>query len=75
MYPMRMSRFWELMEDEFGAGYAHVLADSLVLKDYDGTAQAALDEGVDPKLIWREICLIQEVPEERWFGVEKPSKK
>ena len=72
---MRLSRFWELMNDEFGSGYAHVLVDTLVLKNYPGTAGQALNEGIDPKEVWKEICIIQEVPEERHFGVDKPPKR
>ncbi|WP_344881499.1 DUF3046 domain-containing protein [Zhihengliuella alba] len=66
---MRNSDFWRLMEDEFGAGYAHVLADDLVLPGFGGrTAARALRDGSDPREVWLAICEMQEVPQSRRLG-------
>lgn len=66
---MRVSEFWRLMDDEFGAGYSRVLARDLVLRGRgDRTAAQALDAGFDPRDIWLEICDIQDVPAERRLG-------
>ncbi|WP_120522283.1 DUF3046 domain-containing protein [Arthrobacter celericrescens] len=66
---MRISDFWRLMEDEFGSGYARVLAGSLVLAGVGGrTAGQALDAGVEPRKVWLAICEVQDVPEERRLG-------
>ncbi|MCO1340151.1 histidine kinase [Kocuria polaris] len=66
---MRLSDFWRLMEDEFGSGYAHVLADDLVLTDLGGrTASSALAAGERPKRVWLSICEAQDVPEARRLG-------
>ncbi len=65
---MRESRFWFLMEGEFGAGYAHVLADSLVLSQYQKTAKAALESGVSPRDVWDAVCDQQDVPVDRRLG-------
>ncbi|GAA1149905.1 DUF3046 domain-containing protein [Nesterenkonia lutea] len=65
---MRQSRFWFLMEDEFGSGYAHVLADSLVLSEYQKTAKASLEAGVNPRDVWEAVCEQQDVPVDRRLG-------
>jgi len=72
---MRISQFWQLMEDEFGATYAHVLAGQLVLTRFQLTAADALSHGVQPREIWESICAQQDVPEERRWGRDRPPKK
>jgi hypothetical protein len=50
---MRVSEFWILVEDEFGAAYGRSLAaDHHLLVLEDRTAKEALDAGVEPKEIW-----------------------
>ena len=57
------------MEDEFGRGYARVLAGSLVLAGVGGrTAEQALAGGVEPRKVWLAVCEVQDVPEERRLG-------
>ena len=69
---MKLSEFWALMEHEFGAGYAPVLARDLVLGSLDHrTAVEALDAGVNPKTVWFAICEEQEIPQERRWGPDK----
>lgn len=69
---MKLSEFWALMEHEFGAGYAPVLARDLVLGSLDHrTAAEALDAGVSPKTVWFAICEEQEIPQERRWGPDK----
>ncbi len=65
---MRESRFWFLMEGEFGANYAHVLADSLVLSQYQLTVKSSLEAGVSPRDVWDAVCEQQDVPAERRLG-------
>ena len=66
---MKLSEFWVFMEHEFGASYARVLAKDLVLGALgDRTAQQALDVGVDPRTVWEQVCIVQDVPESRRFG-------
>ncbi len=72
---MRHSDFEMLMNDEFGNEYAAVLVRDLVLTELDDrTGQQALAEGVDPKDVWLAICRAQNVPEERWLGLNKKPK-
>jgi hypothetical protein len=41
----------------------------------DRTAASLLAAGEDPKQIWLAICRVQQVPKERWAGLDKKSKK
>ncbi|MDO5493953.1 MAG: DUF3046 domain-containing protein [Nesterenkonia sp.] len=72
---MRLSRFWNLMEGEFGASYAHVLADTLVLSAHQLTARQALDSGVAPREVWDAVCDQQEIPAERRLGEDVPPRR
>ncbi|TLP96066.1 DUF3046 domain-containing protein [Nesterenkonia salmonea] len=71
---MRESRFWALMEDEFGKAYAHVLADQLVITPFQLTAKEALGAGVSTREVWEAVCVQQDVPEERRLGRDIPPK-
>jgi hypothetical protein len=73
---LRLSKFRELMNDEFGVAYAAVLEADLVLTELgDRTGAACLAAGVDPKEIWIAICKANNVPESRWHGLNKNTKK
>ncbi|MCB5274408.1 hypothetical protein BJG92_01941 [Arthrobacter sp. SO5] len=66
---MRISDFWRLMDDEFGAGYSRVLSSSMVLAGVGGrTADQALNAGVPPRQVWLALCDVQDVPPERRLG-------
>src|ERR1700733_13701399 len=51
----------------FGATYGgSVLADH-VLTGFDGrTATQAIEDGVDPRDVWRALCVDFDVPREQW---------
>ncbi|HIZ97577.1 MAG TPA: DUF3046 domain-containing protein [Candidatus Janibacter merdipullorum] len=69
---MRVSRFWTLMEDEFGEGYAHTLARGHVVQALgDRTVTTALDEGESPRRVWEALCEDLGVPEHRRLGVDR----
>jgi hypothetical protein len=73
---MRISDFWRLMEDEFGAAYAHSLARDHVLGALDNrTALQGLESGTAPREVWRALCADMDVPAERWLGRELRSPK
>ncbi|MDP9999835.1 MULTISPECIES: DUF3046 domain-containing protein [Pseudarthrobacter] len=66
---MRISDYWRLMDDEFGAGYSRVLSSTLVLAGVGGrTADQALSSGVSPRDVWLAMCEVQDVPPERRLG-------
>jgi hypothetical protein len=72
---VRLSKFQELMNDEFGEQYAAVLVRDLALTELgDRTGAVALAEGEDPKDVWAAICKAAGVPKERWHGLNKLSK-
>ncbi|HEY3902541.1 MAG TPA: DUF3046 domain-containing protein [Streptosporangiaceae bacterium] len=55
---MRMTEFWQRMDEQFGAGYAQSVAKDYVLAGLgDRTVQQAMADGEDVKMIWRAICL------------------
>lgn len=71
---MRLTKFHELMNDEFGSSYAAVLLQDLALTDLaDQTGAVALAAGEDPKDVWFAICRATAVPKERWQGINKKS--
>ena len=73
---MRHSRFWELMDEEFGPGYAPSLARSQVLSSLDGrSAVEALDAGLAPREVWLALCDAMDVPESRRHGRDRPSPR
>jgi hypothetical protein len=66
---VRISDYWRLMDDEFGAGYSRVLSSTLVLAGVGGrTADQALAAGVSPRQVWLAVCEVQDVPPERRLG-------
>ena len=73
---MKISDFWRNMEAEFGPRYSHVLADSMALTELDSlTASEALAKGIKPKQIWEALCLAQDLPVDRWLGVDIEPKE
>ena len=73
---MRMSDFWALMDDEFGAAYAHSLARDHVLGALGNrTPLQALESGVKPREAWLALCADMDVPAERWLGQELKSSR
>ncbi|MFW0185305.1 DUF3046 domain-containing protein [Rothia sp. CCM 9418] len=73
---MRLSEFWRLMDDEFGAHYSRVLAKDVVLGACgDITVVEALERGVPVRQVWEAICDMQEVPESRRLGRDIPPRK
>ena len=69
---MRLSQFTELIEDEFGADFAKVIAnDTSLIALRDRTPNELIADGEDPGLVWKAICEQLGVPKERWHGKPK----
>ncbi len=69
---MRLSQFWALADDVFGAAYARTLAKDLVMADVgDRTAAQALEAGVPPRDVWHALCDAMDVPHERRDGGDR----
>jgi hypothetical protein len=61
---MRLTDFWERMNEHFGAAYADSFARDHVMAALGGrTVHEALAEGWDAKDVWRAVCASVEVPE------------
>lgn len=60
---MRLTDFWERMNEHFGAAYADSFARDHVMSELGGrTVHEALAEGWDAKDVWRAVCAAMEVP-------------
>ena len=64
---MRLTEFHELVTGRFGAAYgASVLADHVLGTLGARTAAQAIEDGVDPRDVWRALCVDFDVPREQW---------
>jgi hypothetical protein len=65
---VRLSEFWALMEQEFGTGYAAVVAGTHSLGVLGGrTPSQALEDGESPRTVWRAVCSDLDVPPEHHY--------
>lgn len=65
---MRLSEFWQLVEQEFGAAYGRtVTARHVVHALGDRTADEAIEAGMPVRRVWRALCEDLDVPEERRY--------
>ena len=64
---MRLTEFNDRVTLRFGATYgASVLADH-VLSGFDGrTAAQGIEDGIEPRDVWRALCADFDVPREQW---------
>jgi hypothetical protein len=64
---VRLTEFNERVVLRFGSVYgASVLVDH-VLTGFDGrTAAQAIDDGVEPRDVWRTLCADFDVPRDQW---------
>jgi hypothetical protein len=61
---VRLTVFWERMNEQFGEAYAHSVAKDFVLADLGGrTAERALADGEDVRKVWLAVCNSFNVPE------------
>ena len=63
---MRLTIFWERMEDHFGAGYADSFARDHVMAELGGrTVHQALATGWEAKDVWRGVCTAVGIPADK----------
>jgi len=73
---VRLSEFWVLADEVFGAAYARTLAADLVLGAIgDRTAERALADGVPARDVWVALCDDMDVPESRRWGQQRPARR
>ncbi|BBX17300.1 hypothetical protein CRI77_04930 [Mycolicibacterium duvalii] len=64
---MRLTEFHELVEGQFGAMRASSILVDHVLTDLGGrTAAQAIEDGVEPRQVWRALCADFDVPRAQW---------
>ena len=64
---MRLTEFRELVEGRFGPVRAGSMLVDHVLSGLGGrTAAQAIEEGVEPRDVWRALCADFDVPRDQW---------
>lgn len=64
---MRLTEFHELLRTEFGGARGDSLLVDHVLPALGGrTGAQAIEDGVDPREVWRTLCAEFDVPRSRW---------
>jgi hypothetical protein len=62
-----LTEFQELVEGQFGTMRATSMLVDHVLSGYGGrTAVQAIEDGIDPRDVWRALCADFDVPREQW---------
>ena len=64
---MRLTEFQELVTGQFGAVRASSMLVDHVLTALGGrTGAQAIEDGVDPRDVWRALCADFDVPRDQW---------
>jgi hypothetical protein len=64
---VRLTEFNERVVLRFGATYgASVLVDHVLTDFGDRTAAQAIEDGVEPRDVWRALCVDFDVPRDQW---------
>jgi hypothetical protein len=64
---VRLTEFQELVEGQFGPVRGASLLVDHVLSGFGGrTAAQAIEDGVDPRDVWRALCADFDVPRDQW---------
>lgn len=64
---MRLTEFRELVEGRFGPVRGSSMLLDHVLTSFGGrTAVQAIEDGVDPREVWRALCADFDVPRDQW---------
>jgi Protein of unknown function (DUF3046) len=64
---VRLTEFHELVGSQFGVARGSSLLVDHVLTGLGGrTAAKAIEDGVEPRDVWRALCADFDVPRERW---------
>jgi hypothetical protein len=64
---VRLTEFNERVVLRFGAAYgASVLVDHVLTGLEGRTAAEAIEDGIEPRDVWRALCVDFDVPREQW---------
>ncbi|MDO8107388.1 DUF3046 domain-containing protein [Isoptericola sp. b441] len=72
---MRYSEFWDAVTDVFGTSMGRVVvAEQVIGALGDRTAAEAMAAGEDLRRVWWALCDQMQVPAERRWGPDRPSR-
>jgi hypothetical protein len=64
---VRLTEFNELVDVQFGPVRGQSLLVDHVLTVFDGrTSAQAIEDGIDPREVWRALCADFDVPRDQW---------
>jgi DUF3046 family protein len=64
---VRLTEFQELVTGQFGQMRGASMLVDHVLSGFGGrTAAQAIEDGVDPREVWRALCADFDVPRDQW---------
>jgi hypothetical protein len=64
---VRLTQFHVLVDDRFGSVRGASLLVDHVLTGFGGrTAAQAIEDGIDPRDVWRALCADFDVPRDQW---------
>ena len=64
LFRMRLTVFWQRMNEQFGERYADSVAKDYVLAELGGrTIEQALADGESAKTVWAAVCVTFDVPQ------------
>jgi hypothetical protein len=64
---VRLTEFHERVVLRFGTAYGASVLQDHVLSGFGGrTAAQAIEDGADPRDVWRALCVDFDVPREQW---------
>jgi hypothetical protein len=63
---VRLTEFNERVVLRFGAAYGSSVLVDHVLTGLGRTAAQAIEEGIEPRDVWRALCADFDVPREQW---------
>lgn len=68
---MRNREFWQLVDEVFGPAYGRTLAADQVLSALgERTVEQAIEDGVEPRVVWHALCDAMDVPDARRWGTD-----
>ncbi|MDO4913287.1 MAG: DUF3046 domain-containing protein [Bifidobacteriaceae bacterium] len=66
---MTEREFWELLEEVFGRTYGQAISHDISLPELqNSTAYEALQQGVEPRIVWNVLCNHMDVPDSARWG-------
>lgn len=68
---MRNREFWQLVDEVFGAQYGKTLAADQYLTELENkTAAQAIEDGIDPRIVWHALCDALDVSDAQRWGID-----